>query len=231
VDYTKGHSNERSIQSRLNADADHFATAAQRQAKDMPVAPAPTFTMNEFTFYRQEDGWIESNIRVFTDQVLARSTATELARGHHGRMTTWLYHTPSPPPFIYHKATSAYTAAIQLYARSGQLATAEKVETRQGDGNGRCRLGCREVEDERHIFSDCPHFDRWRKDAGQQLRDTIVARLNQTNVNSRLVEDISDKAESFYIYNRRTWPLGDSYYYLGLVPKVEECIRKTVKPH
>ena len=122
---------------------------------------------------------------------------------------------------LQHKATSAYTAAIQLYTRSGQLATAEKVEARQGDGNGgRCRLGCREIEDEHHIFLECPHFDRWRQDAGQQLRDTIVARLNQTNVtvNTRLIKDISEKAESFYSYNCRTWPLGDSYYYLGLVP-------------
>ena len=75
--------------------------------------------------------------------------------------------------------------AIQLYAKSGQLATAEKVEARQGNGNGgRCRLGCRKIEDEHHIFSECPHFDRCRQDTGQQLWDTIVARLNQTNVNT-----------------------------------------------
>jgi hypothetical protein len=119
----------------LNADADYFATVAQRQVKEMPIAPTPTFAMNEFTFYRQGDGWmIESNVRVFMDHVLALSTATDLAKGHHNRMTTWLYHTPNPPPFIYDKATSAYTAAIQLYARSGQLATAENVEARQGNG-------------------------------------------------------------------------------------------------
>jgi hypothetical protein len=150
----------------------------------------------------------------------------------HGRMSTWLYHTPNPPPFIYHKATSAYTAAIQLYARSGQLATAEKVEARQGDGNdGRCRLGCREVEDEYHIFTVCPHFDTWRQDAGQQLRDTIAARLNQANVDIQHVEDISNKAESFYSYNRSTWPLGDSHYYLGLVPKVEKWIQQAGLNH
>jgi hypothetical protein len=84
-------------------------------------------------------------------------------------VATWLYHKPNPPSYIYHKATSAYTAAIQLYARSGQLATAEKVEERQGNlsGNGGfCRLGCTETEDEHHIFVKCPVFDEWQ----EQLR-------------------------------------------------------------
>jgi hypothetical protein len=95
--------------------------------------------MNDFTFFTREDGWIESIMRTYSDQLLSRVVAEALAKGHHQRMTTWLYHQPNPPTYIYHKATSAYTAAVQLYARSGQLATAEKVEERQGDGNGgRC---------------------------------------------------------------------------------------------
>jgi hypothetical protein len=95
--------------------------------------------MNEFTFFRvtRNDGWIESNIRIYIEQSVSRMTAEALAMGQ----STWLYHQPNPPTYIYHKATSAYTAAVQLYARSGQLATAVKVEVRQGDGNGgKCRL-------------------------------------------------------------------------------------------
>ena len=226
VEYTRGHSNGRSLQSKLNADADHFATSAQRHVKKVPIAPIPTFTMNEFTFYRQRDGWIESNIRSFMDQVLAHSTAAYLSEGHQYRMSTWLYHTPNPPSYIYHKAISAYTAAVQLYARSGQLATAERVEERQGDGNGgRCRLGCTEVENERHIFSECPHFKIWRQEAGQQLKNTVATRLTQIDLSNRTLEDILTKAKSFYCNDAKIWPLGDSQYYLGHVPKIREWIQ------
>ena len=47
--------------------------------------------------YRQLDGWIESNVRVFMDQLLTQKTAMNLSFGHHQRMATWLYHKPNPP--------------------------------------------------------------------------------------------------------------------------------------
>jgi hypothetical protein len=106
--------------------------------------------------------------------------AANLSLGHRQRMATWLYHKPNPPSFVYHRATSAYTAAVQLYARSGQLATAERVEDRQGDGNGGlCRLGCPEIEDEHHIFVRCPEFDEMREHAGKSLRKTLEERLSK----------------------------------------------------
>ena len=114
VIYTKGHSNGETLDSKLNNDADHFAVVAQKHIHRIPLAPTPTFTMNDFTFYRESDGWIESNIRVYMDQLLTRKTAASLAIGHHQRMATWLYHKPNPPPYVYHKDTSAYTAATSL---------------------------------------------------------------------------------------------------------------------
>jgi hypothetical protein len=211
VRYTKGHSNGRTLDSKLNADADHFAVVAQNHTHSIPLAPAPTFTMNDFTYYQEPDGWIESNIRIFMDQLLIRKTATDLSLGHHLRMATWLYHKPNPPPFVYHKATSAYTAAVQLYARSGQLATAEKVEERQANGNGGlCRLGCPEIEDEHHIFVDCPEFNDWRLQAGQQLRKVLEERLGKTEIERLSKNEILSKAECFYIDDSTLWPLKES---------------------
>ena len=225
VIYTKGHSDGNSLASRLNADADHYATTAQSHRHQIPIAPAPTFTMNEFTFFTRNDGWIESNIRIYIEQVLSRVTAETLAKGHHQRMSTWLYHQPNPPTYIYHKATSAYTAVVQLYARSGQLATAEKVEVRQGDGNGgKCRLGCPEIEDEHHIFVDCPIFDEWRQEAGSKLQKTLEDRLKQTSLGDNDVSGIINKAKSFFTDNPDIWPLKESCYFLGFVPNIRKWI-------
>ena len=225
VEYTKGHSAGDTLASKLNADADHYATSAQSHRYQIPAAPIPTFTMNDFTFFTREDGWVESNIRTYSDQLLSRMVAEALAKGHHQRMTTWLYHQPNPPTYIYHKATSAYTAAVQLYARSGQLAMAEKVEERQGDGNGgRCRLGCPEIEDEHHIFVDCPIFDEWRQEAGIQLQKALVDRLKQTGLGEIDMSAIVNKAKFFFTDDANIWPLRESCYFLGLVPKIKQWI-------
>lgn len=225
VVYTKGHSNSDTHASRLNADADHYATIAQSYRHHIPIAPAPTFTMNDFTFYTKKDGWIESNVRIYADQLLSLMTVDVLAKTHHKRMSTWLYHQPGPPTYIYHKATSAYTAAVQLYARSGQLATAEKVEERQGDGNGgKCRMGCLETEDEHHIFVKCPIFEEWRQEAGSQLQKTLADRLKQTELSENDVAGILNKAKSFFMDDSDIWPLSESCYFLGLVPNVRHWI-------
>jgi len=82
------------------------------------------------------------------------------------------------------------------------------------------------MEDEHHIFSNCSHFDNWRQEAGQQLKNTLATRLNQTKLDNKTVEDLLNKAEFFYKYDLNVWPLGDSQYYLGYVPKIREWIKK-----
>jgi hypothetical protein len=59
--YTPGHSTEVSEPARMNFEADHYASLAQRYLNDIPVAPIPTFFMDDFTFFSNDDGWIESN--------------------------------------------------------------------------------------------------------------------------------------------------------------------------
>jgi hypothetical protein len=229
VKYTKGHSNDDTIASKLNFGADHFAVVAQKHIPTLPSAPAPTFTMNDFTYYRESDGWIESNIRIFMDQLLSQKAASDLSLGRHQRMATWLYHKPNPPPFVYHKATSAYTAAIQLYARSGQLATAERIQDRQPNGGGRlCRLGCLEVEDEYHIFVSCPIFSDWREEAGRQLRRTLDERLGRLDVENTAKDVFLTKAEFFYIDDSALWPLTQSHFYLGHVPKLSSLLPRSL---
>ena len=143
-------------------------------------------------------------------------------------MATWLYHKPNPPTYLYHRATSAYTAAVQLYARSGQLATAEKVDERQPDGNGtRCRLGCTEVEDEHHIFVRCPVFEEWREQAGNSLRKILEERLSKVEVADTHKSSILKKAEFFYSDNSDLWPLKESQFYLGHVPKLSDVLPHT----
>src|SRR6266567_2407217 len=71
-----------------------------------------------------------------------------------------------------------------------------------------CRLRCWEMKDKHHIFSDCPHFDNWRQEAGQQLKNTLAARLNQSNLDNKTV--LLNKAKFFYNHNINVWLFSDS---------------------
>jgi hypothetical protein len=125
ITYTKAHTNDTSLSASLNREADHYASSAQKVISSISIAPVPTFFMDPYMFHWETDGWIESNIRHFVDHFTTKATADRLALLPKHRMSTWLYNLNPPPPWIYTKASSAYTALVQLYARSGQLATAD----------------------------------------------------------------------------------------------------------
>jgi hypothetical protein len=70
-----------SLPARLNYEADHYASSAQRQPREILSAPIPTFFMDKYTFHSHDDGWIESNIMTYlTNQGLsARAEPSRVA--------------------------------------------------------------------------------------------------------------------------------------------------------
>lgn len=67
ITYTKAHTTDMTLPASLNCEADHFASSAQKHLSSIPIAPSPTFYMDQYTFHRQPDGWIESGVRYFID--------------------------------------------------------------------------------------------------------------------------------------------------------------------
>src|ERR1700720_4558060 len=96
VIYMKGHSDEVTLASLLNDEADYYASKSQKAANSLHPAPLPTFYMDEYTFYRPIEGWIKSHIRTFIDYLLTKATAKELAIGHGHRMAMQLYDKRTP---------------------------------------------------------------------------------------------------------------------------------------
>ncbi|KAJ6543597.1 hypothetical protein DFH09DRAFT_1322058 [Mycena vulgaris] len=82
IEYTKGHSDELTVPSLMNYEADHYASLSQKNLGSVPTAPVPTFYMDDYTFYSERDGWIESNIRHLIDMIMSRNTSDSLAIGH-----------------------------------------------------------------------------------------------------------------------------------------------------
>ncbi|KII84505.1 hypothetical protein PLICRDRAFT_117547 [Plicaturopsis crispa FD-325 SS-3] len=217
----RGHSQDTDIASLLNNDADHFAVSSQRAISTTPIAPIPTFTMDEFTFYRENDGWIESNIRAFIDYFLARAASENLAIGHRQRMATWLYDPRPPPLYPYTRATAAYSALVQLYARSGQLATAEGLKQKgQGSDDG-CRYGCNAIEDPYHIFVECRRFEALRREATEGVEKRTKARILDKGLEEARFASLLAAAKLLFSDSVDIWPLQYSAYYLGHVPPLD----------
>ncbi|KAJ7478101.1 hypothetical protein FB451DRAFT_1338721 [Mycena latifolia] len=140
ITYTPGHSSEVSTPAHLNFEADHYASSAQRHLSDVHTAPVPTFFMDEFTFFTNDDGWIESNIRNYVEKSQTLDANNRIAAGHQQRMALHLYDTTCPPEYSYTMAYSAYSAVVQLYARSGQLPTADVLYARDKLPSASCHI-------------------------------------------------------------------------------------------
>jgi Reverse transcriptase (RNA-dependent DNA polymerase) len=224
VIYTKAHTNDISLPASLNRDADHYASSAQKLISSIPLAPIPTFFMNPFTFHRQTDGWIESNIRYFVDHFCAKATADRLALLPKHRMSTWLYDANPPPPWVYTKASSAYTALVQLYARSGQLPTAQGMFQKKSLLSPICRFGCPDTESPHHIFVVCGHFSEFRSKELASLSNTIKNKLDDAGLTPTDQIPVLNTVKSIFSDSDSVWPLRSAMFFLGQIPKIDPLI-------
>ncbi|KAL6306091.1 hypothetical protein BKA93DRAFT_729957 [Sparassis latifolia] len=222
--YTPGHSSEQSVPAALNHEADHYASRSQNYIHDIAYAPIPTFSMNTFTYYTDDDRWIESNIRVFINHFLAMNTAASLSLGNWQRMAAHLYDSHPPPAYPYTHATAAYSVTIQLYARSGQLPTADLLNNHEKMLSNVCRFGCDAIEDAYHIFVRCPRFESWREETSQALVARTEMKLDEQETETDDQKAILHAAKSLFKDTPVIWPLYYTFYFLGHIPNLEPLL-------
>ena len=221
MQYTPGHLHDNTLETRMNNEADHLATSSQKIYKELPELPSPTFHMNDFTFHNPTDGWVESNIPHYVDLQLIHQTLLTLNQGHSHRMSTWAHDGTPPPDYPYLKAVSAHSAAVQLYARSGQLATADILKKRNQLANDKCRLGCDATESPRHLFIKCPKYQDWRDESLKEMITKTELKVETFEIVGEAKENIMETAKSLFT-DSEIWPLHFSLYYLGQIPNLNK---------
>lgn len=227
LEYTPGHSHEKTTPTILNTEADHFATSTQKHPGQLPIALILTFFMDEYTFFTIDNGWIESNIKSFINTSLINAKVRKLSFGRHHQMASWLYDKRPPPKFIYTHAVSAYSAAVQLYARSGQLATASGLCQKKMLAHKLCWLGCKAIENPHHIFVECPVFQTLRHKTSQEILKVTERALEAAKKELHEFPGLHMAAESFLLDCNIIWPLTITQFYLGHVPPLECFIYQT----
>ncbi|KAJ7710690.1 hypothetical protein B0H17DRAFT_886497, partial [Mycena rosella] len=78
----------------------------------------------------------------------------------------------------------------------------------------RCRTGCQAIEDQHHIFVDCPAYADWRTKAADDAYRHTKAKLEEKEI---LEAD------------GPLWPLHYSSYYLGHIPSFDHLIPKKIR--
>ena len=134
-------------------------------------------------------------------------------------MATWLYDKIPPPAYPYTHATLAFSAAVQLYTRSGQLPTADNLYRKKIAFSNWCRFGCEEIEGAHHIFTRHLAFTELREKVSKDIEDSTNLILGKETLGREIKEEIQKRAECLFSDSEYYWPLHHNQYYLGHVPK------------
>ncbi|KAJ6488424.1 hypothetical protein DFH09DRAFT_948350 [Mycena vulgaris] len=226
--YTPGHSTEVSVPARFNFEADHYASSGQHHLRDIFTAPIPTFHMDDYTFHTRDDGWIESNIRTYVEKSQIIDAMKRVSAGHQQRMALHLYDTKPPPKYSYTTAYSAYSAVVQLDAQSGQLPTADISHSRGKMDDPRCRMGCDAIDDQHHIFVECPQYAKWRTKAAEEVYRHTNTKLAEKEIEEVARVDLLSTVMFLYSDNTLIWPLQYCTFYLGHLPRFDHLIPKRI---
>ncbi|KAJ7709995.1 hypothetical protein B0H17DRAFT_249449 [Mycena rosella] len=103
--YTRAQTTSRSLLSRVNAAADALASGSHVVLLHPPACPVPTFFMDKFSFYTEEDRFIESNITSYLFLLCTMGTPLptthmcELPRHTRQLFSYMLDHRSSPRPW------------------------------------------------------------------------------------------------------------------------------------
>ncbi|KAK0439458.1 uncharacterized protein EV420DRAFT_1316137 [Desarmillaria tabescens] len=194
-----------------------LASGSQHLQIRPPPAPLPTFFMDSFMLYSPNDGYIETSISSYLPSVL--TSAAYSSPDFRPAMTMLLpfhdQHTPPEHPYL--RASSAYSALVQLYARSDQLDTTYARFRRFGNVSPMCISGCDALETVHHVFVSCPVYRSFRQHATQTLITETSRILDSAEVPLLICRSFLQVVRCLF-EDGPVWPQSLSRFYLGLTP-------------
>ncbi|KAJ3963579.1 hypothetical protein EV361DRAFT_766646, partial [Lentinula raphanica] len=163
-----------------NHFADIVASKSQHDPLPPPFAPLPTFFMDPFTLFSPSHSYIESNISSHISTLLVHQQTLQPSFRPSLTLMLPIHNNPCPPDHPYTRASSSYSALVQLYARSSQLDTRLHRFLRFGDCTPWCSFGCNELESAHHLFVHCPAFHSLRVECSMNITSETNAILSNT---------------------------------------------------
>jgi hypothetical protein len=122
--------------------------------------------------------------------------------------------------FWYTKASSAYTALVQLYTRSGTTPTADGMFQKKATLSSVCRFGCPDTETPHHVFAVCDRFCELHHNELDSLVTSIKNRPDLATITPEEQLPFLGLAKSIFSDSQMLWPLHPTTFYLGHIPKI-----------
>ncbi|KAI5992524.1 hypothetical protein EDD15DRAFT_2168055, partial [Pisolithus albus] len=240
--FTRAHVPVMSTDTYANNVADRLACKAQSFPRPLP-APVPTFMFDPFFLYTTHTGFIESTSSPVIQQLYTRLICSSSRFTPTTTLLPSLYDPHPPPAYRYTKASSAFSAVVQLYARSCQLDTAATRFSRHDGSTPHCHFGCASLETAHHIFVSCHRFQRLRQEYSRHVLQQTDKFLSEAETTCPFQEDclhsaqsswpteptcfvgdtkhhILHAAASLFVDDPSVWPQSLSHYYLGTMPAI-----------
>ncbi|KAK0243165.1 hypothetical protein EDD85DRAFT_318805 [Armillaria nabsnona] len=173
--------------------------------------------MDSFMLYSPNDGYVETRISSYLPSVL---TSAQYSSPDFRPATTMLlpfYDQHTPPDHPYLRTSSAYSALVQLYARSDQLDTTYTRFRRFGNVSPMCVSGCDALETVHHVFVSCPVYHAFRQHATQTLITETSRILDSAEVPLLICRSFLQIIRRLF-EDGPSWPQSLSRFYLGLIP-------------
>jgi hypothetical protein len=215
--HVRAHTDASDSPSRANALVDRVASSAHSLLINPPPVPLPTFFMDRFTPYLPPFQFIDSRFAGLLHSLLASRSFHDLAFTPFHTLTSFFHDSHTAPSHPYIRASSAYSAVIQLYARSSQLPTRTILATRFRDRSPFCRFGCASLEDPHHLFVTCPAFHGLRAEYSHALVSDISRALGGSTLPPSLAPHL-ERVAAHLFHDNECWPLGSSRFFLGILP-------------
>ncbi|KAF6745752.1 hypothetical protein DFP72DRAFT_924406 [Ephemerocybe angulata] len=231
--HVKAHTSSTSLHSNLNHIVDYYAshshlpsltttTASSFSFHLTPCVPVPTFFLDTFTPFSPRTGFISTRLQKFVDAAYLHRNGSTFPSSNI-TFPPSLYDPRPPPLYPYHRAVSSFSAVVQLYARSAQLDSGRKLAVRTSSTDGRCRFGCLAEESSHHIFVECPRFFSIRHASTDNIISRANTILNVLQMDLPLLPRLSNLLHHF-LEDGSHWPAQRSFFYLGLVPKLDPLL-------
>jgi len=174
--------------------------------------------MDSFTLFSPSPGYIEGSLHKALNNALI-ATLTTKPDLHLRALSFLLLYDPTPPAqHPYTRASSAYSALVQLYARSSQLPTSQTKHYRQLSDKPMCSHGCSgTLELPHHLFVIYPAFGNLREASLQALVDKTASMLDNGGAPLACVSSVKQWVLKLFA-DGPAWPTILCQYFVGTLP-------------
>ncbi|KAG1802676.1 uncharacterized protein HD556DRAFT_1189020, partial [Suillus plorans] len=205
--HVKAHTDSSSLPARANTLVDAIAHDSHSQVIRPYPVPYATFELDSFVLYSPSLKFIECPLPLLLTHILSSHTAADPTFVPGRTLTLPLYDLHAPPDHPYVRTPYAYSALVQLYARSRQLDSASVRFARMGNVSPWCQFGCECLETPHHLFAKCRRFAETRIKSSQEVVDTTSMLLCEAKTTIRTTDVYLHSARRLFVDDASVWPL------------------------